>query len=281
MSAVLVHDTYGKSRVRLTKVTRHAGRHDLKELCVAVRLEGDLQASYTQGDNRWVVATDTMKNIVYAKALDHPLHDPESFGLALAGHFLQSYAHVTLAEIELAEQIWQRIVLDGKPHPHAFSGGGGERRTCQVTRTRQGPRIQSGLDGLLLLKTTDSAFAGFLRDQYTTLPETDDRVLATLLRADWVYRAEGPDWNRCHELIRRTLVEVFAEHQSLSVQQTLYTMGSAALDACDAITEITLTMPNKHHLLVNLHPFGLANPNAIFVPTDEPHGLITGTLRRA
>src|SRR5207244_7848707 len=121
-------------------------------------------------------------------------------------HFLQSYAHVTLAEIELTEQPWQRITLDGRSHPHAFTGGGSERRTCQVTRTRRGARIQSGLDGLLLLKTTDSAFAGFLRDQYTTLPETEDRILATLPQASWLYRAEGADWNHCHQLLRRTLV---------------------------------------------------------------------------
>jgi urate oxidase len=280
MATVLSHNAYGKSQVRVTKVTRHAGRHDLKELTVDIQLEGAFAASYTQGDNRRVVATDSMKNAVYVLARDHPLSDIEGFGQTLADHFIENYAHVTSACIRLIEQAWQRIVVKGEEHAHAFLGGANEGRTASVTRTRQGLRFESGLEDLLLLKTTDSAFRGFIRDRYTTLPETDDRIFATKLTAVWLYGSKPADWNRAHQLIRQTILEVFAEHRSLAVQETLYAMGKAALNACPEIEEIRLTMPNQHRILVNLHPFGLDNPNVVFVPTDEPFGLISGTLRR-
>jgi urate oxidase len=280
MSAVLTEHSYGKSQVRLTKVTRHPDRHELKEVCVAVRLEGDFDASYLRGDNSRVVATDTMKNVVYALARDHALADVESFGQALARHFLGHYPHVSAATVELAEQPWRRLVVDGREHPHAFVGGGGETRTCAVARTRQGERVTSGLDGLLLLKTTDSGFSGFLRDAYTTLKETDDRIFATAVSADWDYRAAPADWDRCHRLVRQALLDAFARHKSLSVQQTLHAMGAAALEACPEAEEVRLRMPNKHRVLVDLRPFGRENNNEIFVATEEPYGLITGTLRR-
>lgn len=280
MSAVLTHNAYGKSQVRLTKVTRHPDRHDLKEWCIAVQLEGDFSASYVQGDNSRIVATDTMKNIVYALAHKHVLTALESFGQALARHFLEHYPQVSTATISLVEQPWQRLPIDGREHPHTFLGGGSEKRTSVVTLTRQSLRIESGLDDLALLKTTDSAFAGFLRDAYTTLPETDDRLFATVLSATWLYGAVPADWDGCHQRIRQAMLEVFARHKSLAVQQTLYAMGAAALEACRQIEEINLRMPNQHRLLVNLQPFGLENNNEIFVATEEPYGVITGTLRR-
>lgn len=280
MAAILTHNAYGKAQVRLTKVTRHADRHDLMELTVAVQLEGAFDASYTQGDNSQIVATDTMKNVVYALAKDHALTDPESFGQALAAHFIENYAPVSCATVQLVEAPWQRIVVRGQEHPHAFFGNSSERRTCTVRQTRRDIRIEAGLEGLLLLKTTDSAFKGFLRDRYTTLPETDDRMFATRVTARWQYNAVRVDWNPCHAQIRQTLLETFADHHSLSVQQTLHAMGAAALAVCPQMEEISLTMPNQHRLLVNLKPFGLENRNEVFVATDEPHGLITGTLRR-
>lgn len=280
MSAVLVHDAYGKSLVRLTKITRHADRHELTELSLDVQLEGDFAAAYTHGDNSRVIATDTMKNTVYALAKSHPLTDPESFGLTLARHFLDNNTHVSGATIQIREHAWRRLEVNGRAHPHAFLGGGGEQRTCTVRLTRQGVKLEAGIDDLLLLKTTDSAFRGFLRDRYTTLPETDDRIFATILRATWLYNTDAADWNACHATIRQALLETFAQHKSLGVQQTLFAMGEQALAVCPNMEEIRLAMPNKHRLLVNLQVFGLDNPNEIFVPTDEPHGLITGTLRR-
>jgi urate oxidase len=280
MSVMLTHHAYGKSQIRLTRVTRHADRHDLKELCVAVQLEGDFVASYLTGDNRNIVATDTMKNIVYVLAKKHGIGAVESFGETVARHFMQTYAQVQAATIDLVEHSWRRLVVDGRDHPHAFVGGTREKRTAVVTLTRQGVRVESGLDELSLLKTTDSAFAGFVRDEYTTLPETDDRIFATLLSARWLWGKTPANWDRAYEVVRLALVEAFARHRSLSVQQTLHAMGTAALEKCSEIEQITLTMPNKHHLLVNLEPFGLDNLNEVFVATDEPYGVIAGTLSR-
>jgi urate oxidase len=280
MSVVLTHHAYGKSRIRLTRVTRHADRHDLQELCVAVQLEGEFAASYLTGDNRDIVATDSMKNIVYVLAKKHGIGAIESFGETVARHFVQTYAQVRAATIHLAQHSWQRLVVDGRDHPHAFVGGASEKRTAAVTVARQGVRVESGLDGLSLLKTTDSTFTGFVRDQYTTLPETDDRIFATLLSARWFWSKTPADWDRAHRAIRLALVETFARHRSLSVQQTLHAMGTAALEICPEIEQITLTMPNKHHLLVNLLPFGMDNHNEVFVATDEPHGVISATLSR-
>lgn len=281
MSATLIRNTYGKSHVRLTKVTRRTDRHELKELSVDVQLEGDFSATYLHGDNAQVVATDTMKNIVYVCAKPHALDHLESFGADLAGHFLRHYPQVASVTIDLVEQPWQRIMIGGADHSHAFHGGGAEKRTGRITCGRgQEPRIESGLDDLLLLKTTDSSFTGFVRDAFTTLPESTDRIFATALSARWLFAATPSDYDLAHRQIRAAMLETFARHKSLSVQQTLHAMGVAALDACPAIDEIDLRMPNKHRLLVNLQPFGLENNNEIFVATDEPFGLITGTLRR-
>jgi urate oxidase len=281
MSGSLRHNAYGKSQVRLTRITRHADRHDLKELTVSIQLEGHFAHAYTAGDNTAVVATDSMKNTVYVLAKSLGVADLESFGLALARHFLNEYAQVTRAAIELEEHPWQRLDIGGRPHPHAFQGSSGERRISSVRGERDGCRVAAGLAGLLLLKTTDSGFLGFVRDRFTTLPETTDRIFATMLSATWRYASDAADWDGCHDRIRSALLDVFAMHKSLGVQHTLFAMGEAALEACQEIDEIRLEMPNKHRILVNLHPFGLDNPAEVFVATDEPYGLISGTLRRS
>lgn len=283
MPAQLVHNAYGKSLVRLTKVTRHAERHDLKELTVAIQLQGEFSAAYTEGDNRPVIPTDTMKNTVYALARHHSLTTIEEFAHSLARHFLslQGAEHVAAAKVEIVEQAWQRLMVQGQEHPHAFAGGGDEKRTCTVQATRQQTHTLVGIDDLLLLKTTDSAFRDFPRVQYTTLKDADDRIFATILQAQWHYRTAAVAWDQCHAAVRRALLETFATHRSLGVQHTLYAMGEAALAQCADLEEIRITMPNKHRLLVDLTPFAMDNPNAVFVPTEEPHGLISGTLRRS
>jgi urate oxidase len=282
MPPVLTSHSYGKSRVRVTRVTRLPDRHEVRELTVDVRLEGDFDASYTLGDNARVIPTDTMKNVVYALAHGRPAEAVEDFGAALAGHFLDGFAHVRSATVRLTESPWRRITVDGREHPHAFVGGGGEARTAVVTAGRAGLRFEAGLDGLHVLKTTGSGFSGFLRDRYTTLPETADRIFATEVQARWLYDAAPTqiDWDDAHRRVRLALLETFAVHDSLSVQQTLHAMGAAALAACADVEEITLAMPNKHRLLVDLERFGKENLNEVFVATDEPFGLITGTLRR-
>jgi urate oxidase len=279
--AVLTQQSYGKSRIRLTKVTRLADRHDVRELTVEIELEGDFGDSYKIGDNRLVIPTDTMKNVVYALAREHPLESIEDFGAVVANHFLSNHSHVDQATVRLSLQPLERIRVDGREHPHAFCGKTHETRTSTVISSRHGLRIESGLDDLFLLKSTDSAFCGFLRDRYTTLQDASDRILATMLKADWLYTIDATDWNKAHARIRQALLETFARHLSVSVQQTLYAMGEAALDACSEIERITLVMPNQHRILVDLKPFGLENANEVFLAIDEPHGTISGTLQRA
>jgi urate oxidase len=284
----LAWNRYGKSRVRLVKVRRHRGAgaagmddvpHEIVDLTIDVQLEGAFERVYVEGDNSPCVATDTMKNTVYALARQDPIDQVEIFAGRLAAHFLDMPA-VTRARISAVEHRWDRVNVDGRPHPHAFAQPGGEQWTTQVTRDADGETIVSGLTNLVVLKTTDSAFSGFPRDQYTTLPETEDRILATSITATWTYRAGTTDF-AARDRIRRALAETFAAHMSRSVQQTLYAMAEAALAACADMTDITLTLPNRHHLLVNLKPFGLDNPNEVFVATDQPFGLIEATIRRS
>jgi urate oxidase len=279
--AILAQHSYGKSRIRVTKVTRLADCHEVRELTIEIELEGDFARSYTGGDNSLIIPTDTMKNVGYALAKEHPLESIEDFGSAIANHFLKHHSHVERATIRIVEHPLERIEVDGRGHPHAFCGLRRETRTCTVRGWRGGARVESGIDELFLLKSTGSAFTGFLRDRYTTLSDASDRILATILKAEWLYATAPPDWVLARMKIRQTLLETFAGHQSLSAQQTLYAMGAAALEACLQIDRMTLTMPNKHRILVDLQPFGLENANEVFLATDEPHGTITGTLQRA
>ncbi len=281
MPAVLSEHSYGKSRIRLTKVTRLADRHEVCELTIEIQLEGDFAASYLSGDNSQLIATDTMKNVAYALAREHPFESIEDFGKTLAGHFLDAHSQVTRATVRIVEQLLERVSVAGRPHPHAFAGKSRETRTSTIRLTRGGLEVESGLDDLFLLKSTDSAFAGFVRDRYTTLRDASDRILATMLRATWVYVPDAAHWNEAHAQVRQALIVTFAGHHSLSVQHTLHAMGTAALGACAAIERITLVMPNQHRILVDLEPYGLDNVNQIFLATDEPHGTISGTLHRA
>jgi urate oxidase len=276
---ILSWNRYGKSRIRVVKVRRTDGRHDLVDLTIDVQLEGAFDAVYVDGDNTPCVATDTMKNTVYAMARTDPIDHVETFARRLADHFVGKPA-VSRARISAIEHRWDRLLVAGGPHPHAFVQPGGEQWTAVITRDGKGTDIVSGLTNLVVLKTTDSAFSGFPRDEYTTLPDADDRVLATSVTASWKYRPGIGDFT-ARDRIREALVETFATHVSRSLQQTLFAMGEAALAACTDATEITLTMPNRHHLLVDLEPFGLDNPKEVFVATDQPFGLMEATIRRS
>jgi len=277
--SVLSWNRYGKSRIRLVKVRRGPGGHDIVDLTVNVQLEGAFETVYVDGDNSPCLATDTMKNTVYAIARQDPIEHAETFALRLADHFIGKTA-VARVRIGVGEQRWERLSTGGRPHPHAFVQAGDEQWTVEVTRDRLGARIVSGLTHLVVLKTAESAFSGFPRDQFTTLPDTEDRVLATSITASWTYREGTTDFG-AREPIRAALLDTFATHKSRSVQHTLYAMGEAALAASADATEITLALPNRHHLLVDLEPLGLDNPNEIFVATDQPFGLIEATVRRS
>jgi len=279
MPVKLIENGYGKQAVRLVTVRRGPERHELQDVTVGIRFEGDFAAAYTEGDNQGVFPTDTMKNTVYALAAEHPFDDIEDFGLALTDHFLKSSPRASSVRVDLTQHLWEPIEAGGAVHPHAFRQAGSERRIAQVTRDRQGARVLAGLEDLVVMKTAKSAFEGFPRDRYTTLPETADRILATAVQATWRYSRPHVAWGRFWREVRQVLLQTFAEHDSNSVQHTLYAMGEAVLETVD-VEEIHLTMPNRHHIPVDLRPFGMENRNEIFVATPEPYGLIEGTVRR-
>ncbi|HEY4363658.1 MAG TPA: urate oxidase [Bryobacteraceae bacterium] len=275
----ITENRYGKSGVRVARVVRHQDRHEMHEMTVAIQIEGDFDSSYSEGDNSKVLPTDTMKNTVYAFAAGPEAAQPESFALLLARHFVSTQPQVHRASVEVQCQPWQR---NGR---FSFSGSGPLRRTASVTAEGASETVEAGIADYLLLKTTGSAFAGFVKDSYTTLAETQDRLFATSLDARWRYRGEDISmdtnwWDTSWHAVMKLLTETFAEHESKSVQHTLYAMGEAVLAECDHVSRIHLTMPNKHYLPVDLRPFGLSNANEVFVPTDEPHGLIEAVLEQ-
>jgi urate oxidase len=277
---MLAETAYGKSSVRLVKVSRHGDRHDLKDLTVSIRFEGEYDQSYTDGDNREVLPTDTMKNTVYALAASNSVGEPEVFGRVLAEHFLERNPQLRRVRIDLTEQAWGRIAVGAREHGQAFVRQSAEARSATVQGQGDRITIGAGVKDLVILKSSRSGFTGFLRDAYTTLPDVADRILATALTATWHYRTSDLDFNLTWRAVRNTLLEAFGEHDSRSVQHTLHAMGRAVVDNVDAVTAIRLVMPNKHHLPVDLTPLGLENRNEIFVPTDEPYGLIEATVMR-
>ncbi|MBM3762650.1 MAG: urate oxidase [Acidobacteria bacterium] len=273
MSSKLQAIDYGKSRVRVAKINRQAGEHGFSDLTIDIRLQGQFHDAYLKGDNSLVVPTDTMKNVVYALAATRSLDPIEEFGQALAAHFWQSHEHVTGATLDIIEHDWRRL------DPYAFELGQ-SRRLARVESTRNGVVFSAGIDNLVVLKTTKSSFVGFLKDAYTTLPESLDRIMATSVKAVWRYGNTAVDFNASFERCRQNMVEVFVAHDSKAVQETLFAMGDAVLSKQPEIEEIRLTMPNKHYLPVRLTPFGLENRNEVFLPTDEPHGSIEALLTR-
>ncbi|MGZ4230316.1 MAG: factor-independent urate hydroxylase [Solirubrobacteraceae bacterium] len=281
MSIVLSQAGYGKSEVRLVKVSRRPNGHDLRDITVDVALEGDFDAAYTRGDNAGLLATDTMRNAVYALAKEHPIDEIELFAQQLVDHFLAAGPGVTSARVHIVEHPWTRLELSGRPHEHAFERGSGGNRVATVVGDGGPPQIEAGIDDLLVLKTTGSGWEGFLRDRYTSLPETADRILATIITARWSYRGPDVEFGAAWREVRRTILEAFCDHYSPSVQFTLHHMGEAVLGARPEVERISFSLPNKHHLLYDLKRFGLDNDNEIFQPTDEPYGLIEGTVQRS
>ncbi len=281
MSVKLVHNNYGKSRVRLLKVARHGELHEIQETTVRIAFEGEFTEVHTVGDNSQVLPTDTMKNTVYALASQtREIEEIETFALRLANHFLTNNSPVTRVIIEITEHGWARMAFGEKTHPHSFTKGSDEKRTAKVSVTREGITIESGVEDLIVLKTTKSGFVGFVKDRYTTLPEATDRILATSIKAVWRYADSGKATGDIWRDARQTIIETFAAHDSLSVQHTLYAMGEAVLEKFPDIAEIAFSLPNIHYLPVDLARLGLENGNQIFLPTDEPHGLIEARLSR-
>jgi urate oxidase len=276
----LIQHSYGKAKVRVLKVFRAGKIHSLKELDIQVMLQGDFGASFTKADNRLVVATDSMKNTVNVLAKEKLGEENEEFGITLGEHFLKTYPQIARAEIILSEHCWQRVLAGRKPHAHSFLEMSAARPFAKIVVTQKKTTIEAGIEELFILKTTASGFENFVRDEFTTLPETDDRICATKLKTTWTYAKKPKSYSATNKKIIEAMLAVFAKNFSPSVQATLFQMGEAALKNAREISQIHLAMPNKHFLSVNLKPFGLENKNELFTPTDEPHGQIEGTIAR-
>ena len=276
----LTDTSYGKSRIRLVQVTRRGDRHELRDLTVAVAFEGDYDTSYTDGDNRDVLPTDTMKNTVYALAAHEGAGEPEAFGTILGRHFISRNPKLARVNVDVIDHGWSHLADGTREHGQAFVRRGPEVRTARIVTERGCVSASAGISDLIIMKTSRTAFADFPRDEFTTLPETRDRLLATALTATWTYRDADIEYGPAYRTVRSTLLDAFAMHDSLSVQHTLYAMGEVVLDSIDLVERITLEMPNRHHLPVDLTRFGMENRNEIFVATEEPYGLIKATLTR-
>ncbi|WP_239102436.1 factor-independent urate hydroxylase [Actinoplanes siamensis] len=265
---------YGKAETRLVRVHRDGDTHRLVDLNVGVALSGDLSATHLTGDNAGVLPTDTMKNTVYAFAKQHGVGEPETFALLLARHFVETQGQVRSARVTVESFAWDRL------GPHSFRRRGEHTRTTAVTVTREATQVVSGVTGLVLMNTTASEFHGFVRDRYTTLPETTDRILATAVDAKWRHLGDRADWGTSFEGAVDALTDAFVNTYSMSLQQTLMSMGTMVLTARPELAEIRLALPNKHHYLVDLSVFGLENENEVFLAGDRPYGLIEGTVTR-
>ena len=279
--ARLGENRYGKSRVRVMKVVRHETHHAMKEWNVRVLLHGDFESCFTAGDNSRILPTDTMKNTVYSLARESQAATLEEFAIELVDYLLANNPQVTKAGAEVEEKSWEPLLIDGIPHPTTYKLGGGELQTTEVVGGRgEALRVTSGIDGLVILKTTKSAFTGYIKDKLTTLPESTDRIFGTRATVTWDYIVAPQNYAAARATALATLLRAFAEHDSLSVQHTLYDIGEAMLAAVPEMARVKLTMPNLHCNLVDLNRFGQDNPNQIFVPIDEPHGYIEAVIER-
>jgi urate oxidase len=281
MAVTFGDNQYGKAEVRLVRVTRTGDRHELKDLNVSTALRGDFVAAHLVGDNAHVVATDTQKNTVFAFAQQFGVGAIEEFALRLGRHFVDSFGWVTGAKVTVEEYGWDRIDVDGEAHDHSFSRADAGTRTTIATIDGSTAWVVSGVSDLVVLKTTGSEFTGFPRDRYTTLGEDRDRILATAVTARWRYGGlDDVDWDTSYADVRRILLASFARKHSFALQQSLYFMGEQVLGARPEIAEIRMSMPNRHHFLVDLAPFGLTNDREVYYAADRPYGLIEGTVTR-
>jgi urate oxidase len=287
MGIVLGANQYGKAENRVVRIYRDTDRHEIRDLNVSTSLRGDFEDAHVAGDQLKVLPTDTQKNTAFAYAKEHGITSPEDYAIALGTHFLDAAPAATGAQIRVEEYAWDRIPVDGQGHDHSFVRRGTETRTTVVTVDGRDPQsvwVVSGFCDLVVLKSTGSEFKGFLKDEYTTLQETDDRIMATSLTARWRYDGTAAsrdlDWNAAYEDIKTIMLAAFATTYSRALQETLYVMGQNVLEAHPEVAEVKFSAPNKHHFLVDLAPFGLANEGEVFIAADRPYGLIEATLSR-
>ncbi|KAL5504045.1 hypothetical protein ACEPAH_8118 [Sanghuangporus vaninii] len=309
MSSVgLATSRYGKDKVRVLRVVRGEGWHDIVEYEVRALVEGNFDTSFTQADNTVVVATDSIKNITYWLAKTSPfVLVPELFGLHLGAFLLGKYGHLHRAYVTVQQQRWQRISVDGKAHPHSFWRDGDEKRVVDVEIDATGgkdamtAKVTSGVHDLLVLKSTGSAFENFFRDEFTTLVEVDDRIFSTSVDLKYEFT---PISLGEHKAIENTLAKLkdnyafdavaarareitlttFATDESASVQATLYKMADQIVQEHKQVLSAAYALPNKHYVPVDMKYIGIDNLTPakaeVFIPLAAPSGLITATVAR-
>ncbi len=276
----LLQKTYGKDRVRVMRINRQHDRHEVRELTVRAMMTGDFDDAFTHADNTTSVATDTVKNIINVVAHENLTLGTELFCAAVAQKLLDTYKRVRTATVTGHETKWSRLVVDGTPHAHSFVLDSNGKPFAKVVAERDGTTMESGVAEFSFLKSTQSGWENYIQDRFTTIPETNDRIAATAMQASWRWHAAPADYDAANATILATLLKVFATTYSCSVQDSLYRMGMAALEAVSEIAAVSMACPNKHYLLLNLTPFGLDNQNQVFVATDEPSGQIECTVGR-
>lgn len=279
----LTQSRYGKGLVRLVKVDRSSSQQRLKELTVQVLLEGDFENSYTKGDNSLVIPTDTVKNTIYVLAKENPIYSIEEFGIYIVKHFLNMYSHVEKVHISIEEHLWNRIKIEGKEHPFSFEKPGMEKRITEILGSRKNILIESGIKDLVVLKTTGSGFENFHKCKYTTLKETNDRILSTSVFTKWKYdpsRIGMINFNHIYETSRQKFLTIFSNEYSKVVQETLYLVGRKILEQFSEIESIFFRLPNIHVFIYDLSPFGLDNTNEVYRPFSDPTGILEGTISR-
>ena len=272
---------YGKAEIRMVRVARGAGPGGsdvLRDWNVSTSLSGDLAGSHLTGDNSNVLATDSQKNRVYALAKELGAVEPETFALALAAFFTASQEPISRARVAIEQYGWNPVGSTG----YSFARAGDLVRTTTVIHDAEaGTSVVSGLKDLIVMNTTASEFWGYPKDPYTTLPETKDRILATAVNAGWRFwpdTLDRMDWGAAFTTVKETILGTFAGTYSYSLRQMLYTIGSAIIAAVPEICEVRLTLPNKHHFIVDLTPFGLDNDREVYHADDRPYGLIEGSV---
>jgi urate oxidase len=278
MAIVLGPNRYGKAENRVVRIYRETPRHEIRDLNVSTALRGRFAAAHTVGDHADVLPTDSQKQTVYAYAKEKAWASIEEYGLVLARHFVEDIEPVESARVEIEQFAWERVTVDGAEHDHTWVRRGPEVRTAAVTVEGQRTWVIGGIKDLTILKSTGSEFHGFMQDPFTVLEPTTDRVMATSLDAGWRFSTLDVDWEAAYATVRQIFVETFATLHSLALQQTLYAMGRAALEACPYLAEIRLSAPNKHHFLYDLARFGIENNGEVFHADDRPYGLIEATV---
>jgi len=276
----LIRNRYGKARVRVMRIHRDVDRHEVSQLNVKAMVEGDFARAYTHADNSTSVSTDTIKNVVNIVARQNTGICTEEFCEVLAKKYLDTYPQIASVAVTAHETKWSRLSFGGKPHPHSFVLDSNGKPFVEVKATREGSTLISGIDGFTFMKSTQSGWEKYVKDPYTTIPETNDRMCATSMVASWTWSSAPASYPATNAKILATLLEEFATTYSSSVQDSLYRMGEAALAAVPEISEISMACPNMHFILMNLSAFGLDNNNDVFLPTDEPHGQIECTVGR-